>query len=176
MYREAVRLDPIIAKEPELLVDVRVAIGARDAVDEGLDFAFSDLGAPGADIIFDVYLDHLGQVGKTAVVARAMKLVKSPELKDHATAELAVALSLDNAQSCEDLKVAVEEASEHADDRSHPRLRALLLDRECGARDVDDCGECLKGLTTKLERALQRAKTHPAPDFVRQEDPGAGTL
>jgi len=170
MYREAVHLNPLLAQDPELLVDVRVAIVARDAVDDGLELAFSKLGAPGADIIFDVYLDHLGQAGKTAVVARAMKLVKNPQLEEHATSELRVALRLENAQTCEDLRLAVRDASSHADARSLTRLQALSAGRDCGVSDLDDCGVCLTGFTVALKKALKRAETHLAPDFVYQED------
>jgi serine/threonine-protein kinase len=172
MYREAVRLDPHLAEDTELLLDVRVAIAARDAVDEGLQFAVSALGSHGADLIYDVYLDHLGQPGKTPVVARAMKLVKSPELLEHATPELSVALRLQNAKFCHEVRDIIPVAVRDADERSLSKLRSLLNRRGCGSERNEDCFICLRKDETSLEQAIKTAASRAAPTFVRAPSPG----
>lgn len=166
MYRQAVQLDPYLAEDSELLLDVRVAIAARDAVDDGLDFALTALGSHGADLIYDVYLDHLGEPGKTPVVARAMKLVNGTELVTHATPELRVALRLLNAKLCGEFREILPDAVENADERSLEPLRGLLSHEGCGAQRKEDCYECLRNEDVPLEAAIKRAETHPAPSFL----------
>jgi serine/threonine protein kinase len=172
MYREAVRLDAHLAQDTELLLDVRVAMAARDAVDDGLQFALSTLGAHGADLIYDVYLDHVGQPGKTSVVARAMKLVKSSELLEQATPELRVALRLENAKFCHEYRDSIPSAVRDADDRSLPKLRSLLNRRGCGTDRNEDCFVCLRRDEGSLERAIETAASRSAPTFVRAPSPG----
>lgn len=168
MYREAVRLDPHLSEESELLLDVREAIAARDATDDGLDFARSSLGAHGADIIYDVYLDYLGEAGMTPVVARAMKLARSEELLEHATPALKIALRLEQAKYCAEYRDIIPDAVLHADDRSLAKLRALQLTRGCGNQAMNDCFVCLRKEDIDLDAAVLRAKTHPSPSFLSQ--------
>lgn len=170
MYREAVRLDPHLSEESELLLDVREAIAARDATDEGLDFALSALGAHGADIIYDVYLDYVGEAGMTPVVARAMKLARSEELLKNATPALRVALRLEQAKYCAEYREIIPDAKEHADDRSLQRLSALQLTRGCGSQANKDCFVCLRRDDVDLEGAVERARTHPSPGFLNPQD------
>jgi hypothetical protein len=169
MYREAVRLDPHLSEESELLLDVRDAILARDAVDDGLDFAVSALGAHGADIIFDVYLDHLGEAGMTPVVARAMKIARSEELLEHATPALKVALRLQQAKYCAEYRDIIPDAVKSADDRSLPKLSALQSTRGCGSQGTNDCFVCLRKDDVDLDGAVERARTHPSPSFLTPE-------
>lgn len=166
MYTNAVRLDPHLSGEGQLLIDVRMAIGARDAIEAGLDFAHRHLGAHGADLIYDVYLDHIGEAGMTPVVARAMKLVNSGELHEQATPELKVALALQNARLCGDYRDLLPEAALHADDRSLAKLRALTVRRGCGTYGNKDCFLCLRKDEGPLNAAVARAETHPSPTFL----------
>jgi tetratricopeptide (TPR) repeat protein len=169
MYREAVQLDPHLSQDTELLLDIRAAIAARDAVDDAIDFALNSLGAHGADLIFDVYLDHLGQVGMTPVVARAMRLAKSAELMEHATPELQVALRLEVAKYCAQYRDIIPDAVEFADDRSLAKLEALEHTRSCGADAKNDCFICLRRDDVPLKEAIARAKSHPSPGFLKDE-------
>ncbi len=166
MYRNAVRLDPHLSQDEQLLIDVRVAIGARDAVDAGLDFAHHYLGAHGADLIYDVYLDHLGEAGMTPVVARAMNLAKSGALDEQATPELKVALALQHARLCGEYRSIIPDAALHADDRSLAKLRALTARRGCGPMGNKDCFLCLRKEDVPLDQAITRAESHPSPTFL----------
>ena len=176
MYRSAVQLDPKVAEDTELLVDVRSALGAQDAVEDGLDFALEHLGAQGADLIYDVYLDHLGQPGMTPVVARALRLVNSKEILKNATPALKVALHLQEAKVCAEFRAIMADAVQHADDRSLTKLRALRARRGCGSFGNKDCFVCLRSEDVPLEAAVLRAETNPSPTFltpVEREKEGA---
>lgn len=173
MYEHAVMLDPHLADEPELLMDVRTALGAHDAVEEGLDFAMARLGAHGADLVYDVYLDHLGEAGMTAVVARAMKMVKSKELFDQASPSLQVALRLGEARVCADYRAILGDAAAHADDRSLLKLRALTTRRGCGTFGNKDCFVCLRQGNVPLDEAVRRAATHASPVFLTPKEAAA---
>ncbi len=170
MYRYAVQLDPHTAEDPELLVDVRSALGAQDAVEDGLDFALEVLGAHGADLIYDVYLDNLGKPGMTPVVARAMRLVNGKEILEHATPALKVALRLKEAKVCAEYREIIPDAARHADDRSVQKLRALTTRRGCGTFGNKDCFVCLRSEDVPLDEAVQRAETHPSPTFLTPEE------
>jgi hypothetical protein len=149
-----------------LLVDVRVALSSPDAVQEGMDFALEHLGSHGADLIYDVYLDHLGQAGMTPVVARAMKEVNSKRLFELATPALQVALRLANSKACAEYRLIIPDAAANGDDRSLQKLRALLSRRGCGTYGNKDCFVCLRSAEVPLEAAVQRAETHPSPVFL----------
>lgn len=173
MYREAVRLDPYLSQDTELLMDVRVAIAARDAVDDGLDFALHQLGSHGADLIYDVYLDHLGEAGMTPVVARAMRVAKSDDLMAQATPELQVALRLQKAKYCAEYRDIIPDAAKYADDRSLQKLEALESTRGCGPGAKNDCFVCLRKPDVPLAEAVARARAHPSPSFVSKADVAA---
>jgi hypothetical protein len=171
MYRQAVRLDPHLSEDTELLIGVRTAIAARDAVEDGLDFALHQLGAPGADLIYDVYLDYLGQVGMTPVVARSMRIAQSDELMTHATPELQIALRLDKAKLCGEFRDILPDAAKFADQRSLAKLEALEVTRGCGTGGTNDCFICLRKDDVPLALAVARARAHPAPTFAIPADP-----
>lgn len=166
MYRQAVLLDPHVANDPELLLDVRGALAAHDAVEEGLVFVLESLGAHGADMVFDVYQDHLGQPGMTPVVARAMKAVRAKEGLRHATPALSVALRLDRARSCGQFLAVLGEAAQAADQRSLKWLIRLQRTTGCGATGQQDCFACLRAQQSTLDRATLRAQTHRQPAFL----------
>lgn len=167
MYEQAVLLDAHSVEDIELLVDVRSALGAQDAVEEGLDFALEHLGAHGADLIYDVYLDHLGQPGMTPVVARAMRLVNGATLLAQATPALKIALRLKDAKICAEYRAIIPDAVNHADDRSLSKLRALQARRGCGTYGSNDCFVCLRSDDVPLDAAVERAETHPSPAFLK---------
>src|SRR5690606_33164307 len=133
----------------------------------GLELARSALGAHGADIIYDVYLDHVGQAGMTPVVARAMKLAQSPELLAVATPALQVALRLQQAKLCGEYRDIIPDAAAYADDRSLQKLKALEAQRGCGPDASNDCYVCLRKDDIDLAGAVRRAESTPSPTFLR---------
>jgi len=164
-YEDAVRLDPHLAEDAELLVDVRMALGERDTAADGVRFA-KTLGSIGADMIFDVYVDHRGQAGMSAVVKQAMEAVKSGELRAQATPALLVAMDLDRAHVCAEYREAIPRALLYGDHRSVAKLKALRLTHGCGQGARADCFPCLRGEDVPLADAIDQASTRPSPSFL----------
>ena len=164
-YEDAVRLDPHLAEDPELLEDVRMALGQRDTAADGVRFA-KTLGAIGADMIFDVYVDHRGQPGMSAVVYQAQLAVKSGELRAQATQALLLAMDLDRAHVCAEYRELLPRAVLYGDQRSVPKLKALRLTHGCGTNARSDCFPCLRSEDVPLADAIDKASSRPSPSFL----------
>lgn len=164
-YEDAVRLDPHLAEDPELLEDVRMALGQRDTAADGVRFA-KTLGAIGADMIFDVYADHRGQPGMSAVVYQAQLAVKSGELREQATQALLVAMDIDRAHVCAEYRELIPRAVLYGDQRSVPKLKALRLTHGCGTNARADCFPCLRSEDVPLADAIEKASSRPSPSFL----------
>jgi eukaryotic-like serine/threonine-protein kinase len=164
-YEDAVRLDPHLAEDAELLVDVRMALGERDTAADGVRFA-KTLGSIGADMIFDVYVDHKGQAGMSAVVKQAQDAVKSDAIRAQATSALLVAMDLDRAHVCAEYRELIPRALLYGDTRSVPKLKALRPTHGCGAGARADCFPCLRGEEVPLADAIEQASLRPSPSFL----------
>jgi serine/threonine protein kinase len=164
-YEDAVRLDPHLAEDPELLEDVRMALGQRDTAADGVRFA-KTLGAIGADMIFDVYADHRGQPGMSAVVYQAQLAVKSGELREQATQALLLAMDIDRAHVCAEYRELIPRAVLYGDQRSVPKLKALRLTHGCGTNARADCFPCLRSGDVPLADAIEKASSRPSPSFL----------
>src|SRR5690606_8583591 len=103
-YSRAVKLDSQVATNPDLIASVRLMLEQRETVEDTLTFARTYLGEVGADLIYDVWRDNLGQPNMTPVVAKAQRLVRNKDLSKQASRELAVALDLERAQFCGDFR------------------------------------------------------------------------
>jgi len=169
MYDQAVRLDEEAATDPELLADVRSALGVQDAVGDALDFAFQRLGSNGADLIYDVYADHVGKPGMTQVVARVLRLLSTKEFMQQASPALKVALQLKDAKVCAEYKAIVAQGAAIVDDRSLPKLQHLKSQRGCGSLGNKDCFPCLRSPTVPLDAAVARAESQAFPQFMTPE-------
>lgn len=169
-YQRAVEQDPHLALDSELLADVRIALEQRDTVEQALEFAQTHLGSAGADLIYDVWRDHLGQPGMTAVVARAQRLVRDRSLREQASPALQVALDLERAKVCAEYREILPRAVETADERSLQKLEALQARRGCGSQRTQDCFPCLRAEEEILLQAIAAAKARPAPALVRAPD------
>ncbi|MCH2109041.1 MAG: serine/threonine protein kinase [Polyangiaceae bacterium] len=173
-YSRALELDPHSAEDGDLLWDIHQALARRDTVDAALQLTLKHLGSLGADLIYDVWDDHRGQRGMTAVVARMQKLVHSEELHELATDPLKVALELERGENCEKTKALLPRAIAHGDERSLRRLEALRVTSGCrqGQQKVD-CFACLRSEDEKLEQALARARAEKQPPLFRAPAQGA---
>jgi hypothetical protein len=165
-YGHAVRYDAHLADDPELLLDVRTALQQRDVAESSLEEAFAFLGSHGADMVFDLLQAGRGKAGMTQVVARAMKLVASPELRKVASEPLRVALELEDAKVCAEYKEVLPRALLHADERSLAKLRALRLRAGCGRAAKQDCFPCLRDHDAELEAAVRHATDRKKPAFL----------
>lgn len=174
-YRDAVELDPHLADDAALLVDMRAALQQRDVADEGLTTALSFLGSHGADMIYDIVRTGRGQAGMTAVVARAMRLTASPELRKVASEPLRLALEFDDAKVCAEYKQLLPRAILHADERSLVKLREIGRKTGCGPAAKRDCFPCLRDDATALETAIRHAAERKQPGFLDAKHPAPGS-
>lgn len=172
-YSRAVKLDSQVATNPDLIASVRLMLEQRETVEDTLTFARTYLGDVGADLIYDVWRDNLGQPNMTPVVAKAQRLVRNKDLSKQASRELAVALDLERAQFCGDFRDILPRAVTDADERSLPKLRVLAAKDGCGPSGRDDCFVCLRKPDVPLDEALRRAEARKAPTYTLTPKEGA---
>lgn len=162
-YLHAAEADAHYATHPRVLHDLVVATRG-DAWEPALRAAAALPDPAGADILFDVWAST---PRATPATQRARDLLASDVVGKRASDALRIAVDLRTAQGhgCESRKPLVERAVAAADARAFRPL-VLLLSHTCGARKDEDCFPCLRG-DDALDRAIERAKTHPGPDFSK---------
>jgi len=160
-FRNALRLDPALAEDREMLGDVRRAVDDDAAQKQALDVAAGSLGSPGADILFDVWAST---TEKNQTTALAKSLLEREDVLAHASKALKVALDLRRASRCDELKKLIVEAKENADERAVRRLTQLSSRKGCGFLGLGDCFSCLRQ-DDSLGDALKAAQARKAPKF-----------
>jgi serine/threonine-protein kinase len=163
-YGKALELDPPVAKDKQLVSDVRKAAADASSSEQALTLAARHLGETGADLIYDVYTENRGKSGDKAIAKRASDLLESPAIRVKASQALQVALDLASAKGCNGYRDVLPRAAQHADARSLGKLKTLSQRRGCGFFGMRDCWSCLrKG--DDLKNALEKAEANPAPTF-----------
>jgi hypothetical protein len=163
-YGAAARLEPALGNDTKLLGDVRRAAEQPATQGLALDLMASGLGSGGADLLFDVWSTNKGKPGGKALGDAARARLDQPEVKEHASPALRVALDLMSAKGCQAYKALMPRAVEVADARSLPTLKKLTVGGGCGFLGLADCFSCLRG-DGKLGQAVENAKARPAPSF-----------
>jgi hypothetical protein len=162
-FRRAVHLDPSLAKDPAMLRFVRRAVDDDETEKAALDLAAGPLGAPGADLLYDVSTSKSGQK-KDEPPQLARSLLERDEVRGHVSKALSIALELRKTTRCDEMKKLLPRAAEDADERSVRSLTALTSRRGCGFLSLSDCFSCLrKG--DDLASALSAAKGRESPKF-----------
>ncbi len=157
-YASAVKLDPRIAADSAVIKDVRHAVSVTESSAAAIELA-SRMGAPGADILYDVSTS----TNKT-LAAKARKLLDEPAVQAKASPSLKVYLDLKAARGCGAKKRVLPDAAAHADERSVRSLMNLTSTRGCGFLGLGDCWSCLRG-DADLKKAIEHARATPAPAF-----------
>ncbi len=165
-YRRCLELDSHYSANIKLLSHMRAALVHRDAVEQASIFADQQLGTYGADLLYDVWREHRGQVGMTAAVVRARRLVLDSQFKDTASESLKIVLSLNLAQTCLEFKGLISSALEFSDRRSLRKLNALNTRTGCGKDAQQDCFKCLRTREVPLYQALKAAQERPKPAYL----------
>jgi serine/threonine-protein kinase len=163
-YEKALSLDPKLGQDPRLLADLRAAADAPATAATALPLA-AKLGAPGADLVYDVWSANRRNKANAEVVKLAKAQLESEALRAQASPALLIALDLGKPSSCGNYKKLLPRAVEHADARSASSLKALTAARGCGFLGLMDCYACLRG-SKDLAAALKSAPTRPAPTFA----------
>ena len=160
-YRSGGKLDPTLGDSPEVLSDVRRALADPSNEQLALEAA-ADLGAGGADLLYDVYDGK--KTSNAALSKQAKALLDSEAVQQRASAALKVALELPKAKSegCGALKKLLPRVQESGDLRVAPLLTRLADRRGCGFLGLRDCFACLR--TGKdLANAQKAVAERPAP-------------
>ncbi len=160
-YRAGGKLDPALGDSPEVLGDVHRALGDAPNQQLALEVA-ADLGARGADFLYDVWDDK--QPANAALSKQAKALLDTETVQLHASAALKVALDLPKAKTegCQAVKKLLPRVEESGDARVVPQLTRFGDRRGCGFLGLGDCFSCLRR-GKELSNAQKAASTRPAP-------------
>jgi serine/threonine-protein kinase len=162
--RTAFGARPELARSLPVLLALRAHALVPSTSETALDLLELARTKEAADVVYDIAQTSRGQRELSAVQRLAKTKLADGALGKVASPALRVALDLESAKLCADVKAAVERAVSQADNRSESRLKALTLKRGCGLFRRQDCFPCLRA-DDALERAQQRAKSTPGPDF-----------
>jgi serine/threonine-protein kinase len=160
-YRSGGKLDPKLGDSPKVLADVRRALS--DAANEQLALEVAaDLGAGGADMLYDVYESK--KTSNAVLSKQAKALLDSEPVQQRASAALKVALELPKAKSegCGAVKKLLPRVQESGDIRVAPLLTRLADRRGCGFLGLRDCFACLRA-GKDLANAQKAVADRPAP-------------
>jgi serine/threonine-protein kinase len=160
-YRSGGKLDPKLGESPEVLGDLRAA--SADAANQQLSLEVAaDLGAGGADFLYDVYESN--KTTNAALSKQAKTLLDGEAVQKHASPALKVALELPKAKTegCAAVKKLLPRIQESGDARVLPTLNRMSDRRGCGFLGLRDCFGCLRQ-GKDLANAQKAVAERPAP-------------
>ena len=172
-HATALQKEPALGVDPGVLDDLRLLSEKPESWKAAQSLA-AGLGEPGADLLYDVWVDLRNDPRKPGVAKEAKSRLDA--MKDRSQS-LQIALDLENGSTCASYKVLLPRAIEHADARSLPKLEALSKPAQCSSgggvrlgrfsfgNKKQDCWACLRG-DDQLDRAIERARKNPAPSFA----------
>ena len=169
-YARALKRDPSVSRDPDLLRDVRQAMLNPTSSQAAFALCRTSLGSAGPDLLYAVWWEHRSRGAKNTVLAEAKKALDDETVRAKASPALSIAWALSRARGCQAHKQLLPRAAKAGDGRSTPYLRRLLATRGCGFLGLGDCYSCLRG-DRNLTAALERAKQDPGPDFSQAADP-----
>jgi hypothetical protein len=142
------------AVSPELVAIVTRAAENADTADEAFALLERTLGAEGVDALLEL---SKRKDASAATRSRAQKSLAKEEVRAAASPAAAVVLDLGAAKTCQARRAVVVRASQDADSRAVPALKALQSTRGCGRRGRQDCHPCLRkdGALAKAIKAAQ---------------------
>src|SRR5690606_32219051 len=141
---KALEADPLIAKDKQLVSDIRAAATDATNADRVLTLAARHLGETGPDLIYDVFKGSEKDKSMKSLAARAKDMLESPSVRVKASPALQVALDLNSAKGCAGARAVMPRAAQHADERSLPKLKRFSVRRGCGFFGTRDCWSCLR--------------------------------
>jgi hypothetical protein len=163
-YQKAIAADPTLAKDKEIIADVRRAALASATTTVALDLALNNLGSTGADLVFDVWNSTRSSKDDADVNKTAKTYVDGNAIRAKATPALLVALDLSKAKTCGEFKDLLPRVNKDGDSRALPKLKTLKQQRGCGIFGWGDCYGCLRS-GSDLADATKAAESRPGPDF-----------
>lgn len=140
-YKKAIAMDKSVEREARILGALCALAQQDEFAEPVLEFAAEELGATGADLLFHVWAKTSL---KTKATTLAKKLLESGDVRDQYSPALAIAMSLRDAESCEDTLKLLPEVERVGDERTLTKLRAMHKKRGCGEHERSDCYPCLR--------------------------------
>ena len=140
--------------------DVRNAAIGSEAQDAAFALLEKKMGTAGPDILYDIAYGRSG-AEYPAAATRARRAVNRADVRAAASPELAIALELRGASSCEAKRNLFPRAREVGDVRALLVLRPYTSTRGCGFAQARDCWPCMRagGALSKTIAELEaRAK------------------
>jgi serine/threonine-protein kinase len=149
-------LEPIL--DPKLLaVVVRgAAYGRGKTADDAFALLEGPMGAQGVDVLLE-----LSHVKVIAIRQRATKSLTNPEIRAHASPQVAILFDMQEATTCEAKRDLLARVAEDGDIRLLPNLKSLKAKRGCGFLNVEDCWPCLhedRALDEAIDAVSERGK------------------
>jgi serine/threonine-protein kinase len=166
-YKAALLGAPALKRDELALADVRKLAENTATYEEAMRLAAHHLAGAGVDILFDVWTSTRSQKDAQPINRRARQFLDDGSVRDHATRELALVLTLEKAEKkrrCKDVPELVAKASEYGDERTVPVLDRFATTRGCGLLALGDCWSCLRG-NKSLAEARAAAAKRKAPSW-----------
>jgi len=163
-YQKGAAAHPVLAKDPLLLSDLRVAAVDAQASDEALKLAATGLGADGVDVVYDVWEDTKSVPSQAAVTKRARGYLDDDSVRAKASPALKLLLDVTKAQKegCASVKRWLARAATEGDARVVPLLKRFDDRRGCGFLGLGDCYACLRA-GKDLAMTADSAAARPGP-------------
>ncbi len=166
-YQKGVAAHPVLAKDLEVLADVRAAALDPTSSDDALKLAATELGASGLDVVYDVWDSTRGTPAQATITKRARGYLDDDEARAKASPALKVLLDVAKAQKegCAAAKRWLARAAMEGDARVTPLLKRFDDHRGCGFLGLGDCYSCLragKDVTNTADAVAAR----PAPKLA----------
>jgi eukaryotic-like serine/threonine-protein kinase len=162
-YRAGALLSPKLGESPALMTDLRRALAEAPSQALALEVT-ATLGAPGADLLYELYDTNrttnptLSKQAKALLDSEAVVAVQSPALK------LALELPKAKTEGCAAVKKLLPRIQQSGDARLVPTLTRMNDRRGCGFLGLRDCFACLRAKKgEELGAALKAASERPAP-------------
>jgi serine/threonine protein kinase len=165
-YQSGVVAAPELLKDPKLLADVHLAALDVQSSDAAMKLAASALGAPGADILYDVWESSKAVPSRAALTKQARAYLDDDAERAKASPALKVLLELGKAQKegCASVKRWLGRAAAEGDARVVPALKRFDDRRGCGFLGLADCYGCLRA-GKELGSTADSVSARPAPSF-----------
>jgi hypothetical protein len=156
----------MLAKDPRLLADVRLAALDAQASDDALQFAATGLGSAGVDLLYDVWEETKALPSQAAAAKRARAYLDDESVRAKASPALDLLLDLNKAQKegCASVKRWLARAASEGDARIVPLLKRFDDRRGCGFLGLGDCYGCLRA-GKDLANTADSAGERPGPKF-----------
>jgi hypothetical protein len=157
--RQKLSRDPGLFKDAALMTELRRAAEDPLTAPDALSAMAEAPGPISADLLYEMWT---GTVARNSATELARSLVFSKEVRAKASPELAIALDLRIAETCEQNRALLPRVLEKADRRSLSLLAKLARRYGCGPNKRLDCFACLRE-DKAVEDAMAAVKKRREP-------------